>query len=168
MSTVIRRTVCRLGAPMLLVAVCLSDGAARAQQPVPRPRIISGPSAVYGRTYSPAVGRAAGFSRQAGYSAPVITPNYTVPYYGMGTAYGPSVTGPTVPYGSSVYGSPYPGYGYSAGSGYGFGYLGYGYGYPGYTFGIGQVGTTYPLPGYGYGPTTMYTPYQQMQGYYGH
>ncbi len=153
---------------LLLFAACLLPSPGRAQQPAPpaggRPRIILGPSAVYARGYSPALPRAAGFSYQAGYAPPVVVPSYTYPSYYPGSMVRPSFSsGPVMPYGATVYGSTYPGYGFGFGSG--MGALGYNFNYPGTTVGYGYLGATFPPAGTGFVAPTWY--YQQMQGYYG-
>jgi hypothetical protein len=156
--------ITRRGRPALLaIVLSLLAEQALAQQ-AGRPVIISGPPSarhsapiivgpppVYARGTSPTFAReAAGFSYQAGF-APQVVPNFS-PYYGTGAG-GPSLfgTGPYQPYGAVLYGSTYPGYGFSYGV---TPYVGYGYGYPGNPFSFGRVGVGYPggLPGYYTGP----------------
>lgn len=151
----------------LLISLGVAASTSQAQQkpPVPRrPQVILGPSAIYGRGYSPALPRAAGFSYQAGHAPPLVVPNYTYPSYRTSYGSGPSfMSGPTMPYGAVVYGSTYPGYGFGFGSGYGS--LGYNFNYPGTTVGMGYMGATFPPAGTGFVAPNWY--FQQMQGYFG-
>ncbi len=143
------------------LAIVVIAPAAHAQ----RTKIITGPSAVYQRGFGPVFPADATFSYQAGYSAPMVVPNYA-----QVTSLGPNGSPRPVPYlsgGPNFYGNSYPGYGFGFGNGYGSGYgfgYGYGYGYSGYTYGYNSAGSLYPMQ-----PMGLYGPSRAMilNGYYG-
>jgi hypothetical protein len=136
---------------------------AQTREPAQRPRVIIGPSAVYGRGYSPGVARSAGFTTDGRTAVPGVVPNYSnLSYQPAYAGASPFAYGTATPYGVTVYGPAYPGYGYGYGTGYGA--LGYNFNYPGMTVGYGLLGASYAPAGTGYVAPTWY--YQQMQGFY--